>query len=382
MSVAPNELESIASRYAAEAIRLDSQGAKPLAIQYYQKAVESLLKLVKLYPDYKLNKVYMDRAMAYQQRIKALQEIRVYNEDSNGESKDSVESKAEFEDLIMKEKPNVSWDEVVGLEDAKNALKESIVYPTERPDLFPLGWPRGILLYGPPGNGKTLLAAATASEIRGYFINVDAASMMSKWLGEAEKNVAKLFRMARKLTQKENVPVILFIDEVDSLLGTRSNEIGGEIRVRNQFLTEMDGINSKDTKLQLYVIGATNKPWSLDWAFLRRFQKRIFVGLPNYEARLKMFTQYTALLNKDKNLRFEELAKATENYSASDIRDICQSVQLKVVNELFASGKANEATTRSITNKDFEEILQNRKPSVSPEMIKAYQRWTEQFKAL
>ena len=93
-----------------------------------------------------------------------------------------------FNLLLMKEKPDISWKEVVGLDDAKNALRESIVYPSKRPDLFPLGWPRGMLLYGPPGCGKTILAAATASEIDGYFINVDAASMMSKWLGEAEKN--------------------------------------------------------------------------------------------------------------------------------------------------------------------------------------------------
>lgn len=386
MSVAPNELENVASKYAAEAIRLDSQGSRPLAIQYYQKAVELLLKLVRLYPDYKLNKVYVERAKAYQNRIKALQEVRSYDEEEeprNDGKSDTVETvKAEFDELIMKDKPDVSWDEVVGLEDAKDALKESIVYPAERPDLFPLGWPKGILLYGPPGNGKTLLAAATASEINGYFINVDAASMMSKWLGEAEKNVAKLFNMARKLAQKEEVPVILFIDELDSLLGTRSNEIGGEIRVKNQFLTEMDGIHGKNAKLQLYVIGATNKPWSLDWPFLRRFQKRIFVGLPNYEARLKLFKHYTAPLNVDENLELEKLAKVSEGYSASDIRDVCQSVQLKLVNELFASGKAKESTTRSITMQDFINSMNNRKPSVSQEMIRAYQRWTEQFKAL
>ncbi|GIU72498.1 MAG: ATPase AAA [Candidatus Nitrosocaldaceae archaeon] len=387
MSVAPNELENVASKYAAEAIRLDSQGARPLAIQYYQKAVDLLLKLVRLYPDYKLNRIYVERARAYQNRIKALQEVRTYDDEerdvNNGKNDNNVETvKAEFDELIMKDKPDVKWDEVVGLEDAKDALKESIVYPAERPDLFPLGWPKGILLYGPPGNGKTLLAAATASEINGYFINVDAASMMSKWLGEAEKNVAKLFNMARRLAQKENVPVILFIDELDSLLGTRSNEIGGEIRVKNQFLTEMDGINGKNSKLQLYVVGATNKPWSLDWPFLRRFQKRIFVGLPNYEARLKLFEHYTAPLNIDASLKLEELAKITEGYSASDIRDVCQSVQLKLVNELFASGKVNESNTRSITIKDFTKILKNRKPSVSQEMIRAYERWTEQFRAL
>ncbi|MFQ5941723.1 MAG: AAA family ATPase [Nitrososphaerales archaeon] len=395
MALAPQELENNASRLAEEAIRHDSQGSRGMAIQRYQGAVESLLKLVRLYPDYNLNKIYVERAKTYQNRIKALQESRGFDEsdsalsrhngNGNGISDGAVETlKANFDDLVIKDKPKISWDEVVGLEDAKRALNESIVYPAQRPDLFPLGWPKGILLYGPPGNGKTLIAAATASEIAGYFINVDAASMMSKWLGEAEKNVAKLFSMARSTAQKENIPVILFVDELDSLLGTRANEVGGEIRVKNQFLTEMDGIVSKSKDLQLYVIGATNKPWSLDPPFLRRFQKRIFISLPDTAARLQMYKLYTSQLNVDGNLKLEDLAKVAEGYSASDIRDICQSVQLRVVNELFESGKANEndAKTRSIITNDFKDSLKSRRPSVSVEMLRAYARWTEQFRAL
>jgi len=289
----------------------------------------------------------------------------------------------------MKEKPDVTWAQVIGLDDAKSALRESIVYPTKRPDLFPLGWPKGMLLYGPPGTGKTMLAAATANEMDGYFINVDASSMMSKWLGEAEKNVSKLFSMARKYAEKEGKPVILFVDEVDSLLGSRNSEVGGEVRTKNQFLTEMDGVNGKGKQLMLYVIGATNKPWSLDWPFLRRFQKRIYVSLPTQAARENLFEQYTAPLSKNYDVNNAELAKLFDGYSASDIKDVCQSAQIKTVHEIFNSPDYHEPVEgeepvqpRDLTTADFKNIMSRRKPSVSVEMIRAYHKWSEEFQAL
>jgi SpoVK/Ycf46/Vps4 family AAA+-type ATPase len=404
MILAPQELENSASKYAAEAIRLDSQGSRIKAIQFYQRAIEALNKLIQIYPEYKLNKIYLERSNAYLNRIKSLQmsnvleveeakfdEAFVRNDVDNSERKIGNEMRKpkeslgeEFGSLIMEEKPNISWNEVIGLDDAKRAIRESIVYPTKRSDLFPLGWPKGILLYGPPGCGKTLLAAAAAAEIDGYFVNVDAAAMMSKWLGEAEKNVSKLFGMANRLYESENIPILLFIDEIDSLIGTRNGEVGGEIRVKNQFLTEMDGINNKSKNTKLYVIGATNKPWSLEAGFLRRFQKRIYVTLPDNDSRNYLFRQYTMPLKKDKTLKIDELSKLVQGYSASDIKDICQAAQLRVVNELFESGKAMEAQSnpRSISMNDFKEIIKMRKPSVSIDMIRAYMKWSEQFKAL
>ena len=398
MSLAPQELENTASQYASEAIKFDSQGARGMAITHYQQAIDALMKLLQLYPNSKLNPIYKERCNSYHNRINVLQahggvEPAV---DPNASAKVQTESvqrqnnENDFEELIMKEKPNVTWEQVIGLDEPKKALRQSIIYPIKRPDLFVnVGWPKGILLYGPPGTGKTMLAAATANEMDGYFINVDASSMMSKWLGEAEKNVSNLFKMARTHSEKENKTVILFIDELDSLLGARASEVGGEVRARNQFLTEMDGINDKGKSLMLYVVGATNKPWSLDDPFLRRFQKRIYVSLPEQETRENLFAQYTSQLNKNSTVNNAELAKIFDGYSASDIKDVCQAAQLKIVDELFNSPDYHEPVEgekpmypRDLSTSDFEEIMQRRKPSVSSEMIRAYHKWSETYQAL
>jgi SpoVK/Ycf46/Vps4 family AAA+-type ATPase len=385
---ASQELEKNATNYALEAVRLDKQGSKGMAIMMYQKAIESLLKLVQLYPEYSLNKVYIQRAIAYQERIKALQgavaPVEPQNDARDVEATKSAEGgKSSYEELILAEKPNVKWEEVVGLDSAKKAVKEAIVYPVQRPDLFPLGWPRGILLFGPPGCGKTLLAAAVATEIDAGFLSIDAASIMSKWLGEAEQNVAKLFGSVRKSAQVGK-PAIVFIDELDSLMGKHSNEVGGEVRVRNQFLKEMDGIVDKGKSLHVYVIGATNKPWDLDWAFIRRFQKRILVPLPDHHTRLMMFKLYTSHLKLATDVDLHELARISEGFSGSDIRDVCQSAQLKTIGEFFESGQANDklAKPRFLTMDDFRQILEERKPSVSLDMLALYNRWFDAFKAL
>ena len=392
---ASNELEKAATAYALDAVRLDKQGQKGRAITLYQKAIESLLQLVQLYPEYGLNKVYVQRAIAYQERIKSLQGAvsssemnEAANNDSGGggstmEGNGNGSNGKPNEELVMTERPKVNWQEVVGLDTAKKAVKEAIVYPVQRPDLFPLGWPRGILLFGPPGCGKTLLAAAVATEIDANFYSIDAASIMSKWLGEAEQNVAKLFGSARK-SATEGKPAIVFVDELDSLMGNHSNEVGGEIRVKNQFLKEMDGIVDKGKPLHVYVIGATNKPWDLDWAFIRRFQKRILVPLADHATRLNMLKLYSSNLQIDEDVDLVELARLAEGFSGSDIRDVCQSAQLSLIGEFFESGKAmdKEAKPRSLTMADFRQILEERKPSVSLDMLSQYNRWFEAFKAL
>jgi len=377
---AAEELEKLAVRYATEAIQLDRQGSRGLAISKYQRAVEILLKLCALYPSAPQNRVYMEHAESYQKRIKDLQEQVTHQEPLETSS---MGKSAKFEQLVISEKPNIRWDDIANLKDAKRAIEESVVFPVKRPDLFPLGWPRGILFFGPPGCGKTLLAAAIATEINAAFYCVDAASIMSKWLGESERNVAHLFQNARAVSENGQ-PAIIFLDEIDSLVGIRSEEVGGEIRTRNQFLKEMDSVVDKSRSLHVYIVGATNKPWALDEPFIRRFQKRVFVPLPNPQARLEMFKILSKNLKLASDIDFEELARLTDGYSGSDIRDIFQSGQLKVVREFFELGDPadKQSSARQITMQDFRTILSERRPSVSQEMLKYYDRWFETFKAL
>jgi SpoVK/Ycf46/Vps4 family AAA+-type ATPase len=372
---ASEELEQMAVKYANEAIRFDKEGARNNAISRYDRAIEILLKLCALYPEAPQNKLYAQHVETFKKRVQELKEGR------SDPAFDSTSNKTiKLEQMVLTEKPNIKWNEIANLHEAKKAIEEAVIFPVKRPDLFPLGWPKGILFFGPPGCGKTLLAAAIATEIDASFYSIDAASIMSKWLGESEKNVSELFNSARH-TSTDSKPAIIFIDEIDSLVGIRGDEVGGEVRMRNQFLKEMDNVLDKKRLSHVYVIGATNKPWVLDEPFIRRFQRRIYVPLPGNEARKEMFSIYTNGLNLSNDVDAEILINRTEGYSGSDIRDVFQGAQTRVVRELFENNGAR-GQARAITMDDFREVLKKRKPSVSAQMLSLYDRWFDTYKAL
>ncbi len=381
MSGGREYLEALAKKYVNEAMINEKVGNKIDAAKNYRKAAEILMTILNNYRNDPMINIYRSVAEGYIKKAKELEEeskisISVLGGDIKAIQNDNENIEEALQDFIVIEKPSIRFEDIIGLEEAKQAILDSIVYPVKRPDLFPLGWPRGILLFGPPGCGKTMLAAAIANEIDGIFMQVDAANIMSKWLGEAEKKIAMIFNYARGVGSSK--PVIIFIDEADALLGGYENEIGGEARVRNQLLKELDGLSEKGRKHFIYVIAATNKPWKLDLGFLRRFQKRIYISSPNKEARKSLFEYYLKFIKITDDVNIDFLAEKTEGYSASDIRDIVLEAYLRTVRELFKSNAISN-NPRPVTMNDFIEVLNRRKPSISNSMIKRYEEWAKNF---
>lgn len=369
-----NELERMAAEKAKEAVYLDRIGAREKAYVKYKETVDILTKLYFMTEDDTIRSVYLEKIREYQRRIQLIDTKRVVI--SEGDTKTTgVEEGPEW---ILKDRPRVNWEDIIGIDEAKRAIRESIVYPKMKPELFPLGWPTGILLFGPPGCGKTLIGAAVANEIDAAFFYVDAATVMSKWLGESEKNIAQLFITARNACKKQGAAII-FIDEIDSLTSVRYIEVGGEARARNQLLKEMDSLTEKGKREYLYVIGATNKPWMLDEPFIRRFQKRIYVPLPNLNARAALFSYYTKDLKLGQSVDTWQLAVMTEGYSAADIRDICMEVQLKIAREFFEEGSVEKTEPRVIEMQDFLEIISKRKSSIILENLKKLEEWAAKY---
>ncbi|KAJ2610899.1 Vacuolar protein sorting-associated protein 4 [Coemansia sp. RSA 1804] len=236
-----------------------------------------------------------------------------------------------LEGAILSDKPNVHWDDVAGLDGAKEALKEAVILPIKFPQLFTgkrTPW-RGILLYGPPGTGKSYLAKAVATEANSTFYAVSSSDLVSKWMGESERLVKNLFAMAR-----ENKPSIIFIDEVDSLCGTRGEgESEASRRIKTELLVQMNGVGNDDTGI--LVLGATNIPWALDTAIRRRFEKRIYIPLPDAAARARMFQLHIGntpctLTQRDYRL----LAERTAGYSGSDIAVIVRDALMQPIRKV------------------------------------------------
>ncbi|EDV29048.1 expressed hypothetical protein [Trichoplax adhaerens] len=254
------------------------------------------------------------------------------DEDSDNEDPDKKKLANQLSGAIVMEKPNVKWSDVAGLEGAKEALKEAVILPIKFPHLFTgkrTPW-KGILLYGPPGTGKSYLAKAVATEANNSaFISVSSSDLVSKWLGESERLVKQLFQMAR-----DNKPAIIFIDEIDSLCSSRSeNESESARRIKTEFLVQMQGVGNDNDGI--LVLGATNIPWVLDPAIRRRFEKRIYIPLPEFPARIKMFELHIGnTVNTLTQEDFKELGRHSDGYSGADIGIVVRDALMQPVRKV------------------------------------------------
>ncbi|XP_065601342.1 katanin p60 ATPase-containing subunit A-like 2 [Cyrtonyx montezumae] len=289
--------------------------------------------------------------------------------------------------------PNVKWDDIIGLDAAKRLVKEAVVYPIRYPQLFTgiLSPWKGLLLYGPPGTGKTLLAKAVATECNTTFFNISASTIVSKWRGDSEKLVRVLFELARY-----HAPSTIFLDELESVMSQRGSVSGGEHegsrRMKTELLVQMDGLSRSDDLV--FVLAASNLPWELDSAMLRRLEKRILVDLPNQEARRAMIQHWLPPLSNSRgvelrtDLDYSLLGQETDGYSGSDIKLVCKEAAMRPVRKVFDALENRLPGTQlaticldTITTADFLDVIAHTKPSAK-KLSQKYTAWQRDFESV
>ncbi|XP_038901976.1 protein SUPPRESSOR OF K(+) TRANSPORT GROWTH DEFECT 1-like [Benincasa hispida] len=329
--------------------------------------------------------------------------------EGDGENPEHAKLQAGLSSAIVREKPNVKWNDVAGLDSAKQALKEAVILPVKFPQFFTgkrRPW-RAFLLYGPPGTGKSYLAKAVATEADSTFFSISSSDLVSKWMGESEKLVSNLFQMAR-----DSAPSIIFIDEIDSLCGQRGegNESEASRRIKTELLVQMQGVGHNDHKV--LVLAATNTPYALDQAIRRRFDKRIYIPLPDLKARQHMFKVHLGDTPNNLTERdFESLARRTEGFSGSDISVCVKDVLFEPVRktqdamffiktsdgmwvpcgpkqpgavqitmeELAAKELASKILPPPISRRDFDKVLARQRPTVSTSDLGVHEKFTKEF---
>ena len=307
------------------------------------------------------------------------------NTNNNNQKKDdkSIVTK-DLRDKILSEivesKPDVKFDDVVGLVEAKQILKEIIIIPNLRPDLFTglRSPPRGLLLFGPPGTGKTMIAKAVATECKCTFFSISASSLTSKYLGESEKLVRALFQLAYEMQ-----PSVVFIDEIESILSKRKEDENDAMkRLKTEFLIQFDGVGSSEEN-RVLIIGATNRPFDLDPAVIRRLPKRVYVGPFNDEDKKgfikKIITQNKCNISDEE---FMKIAKMCNNYSNSDLKELCREAAYEPLRELNSSSLKKVSELRPITFDDFNKAIRKVRGTLTEGILKQLEKWNQDFGAL
>ncbi|XP_006161861.1 fidgetin-like protein 1 isoform X2 [Tupaia chinensis] len=280
---------------------------------------------------------------------------------------------------IMDHGPPVSWEDIAGVEFAKATIKEIVVWPMLRPDIFTglRGPPKGILLFGPPGTGKTLIGKCIASQSGATFFSISASSLTSKWVGEGEKMVRALFTVARC-----QQPSVIFIDEIDSLLSQRGDgEHESSRRIKTEFLVQLDGATTSSED-RILVVGATNRPQEIDEAARRRLVKRLYIPLPEASARkqivINLMAREQCCLSEEE---IERVVQHSDGFSGADMTQLCREASLGPIRSLQTTDIATITPdqVRPIAYTDFENAFRTVRPSVSPKDLELYENWNKTF---
>lgn len=336
---------------------LAEQSDGRLARAYLRDANELLDIAVKL----------KDKARKEQPKAKPEKRLQKSTTDSGDEDSGDTENLAS--QWQLSERPNIKLDDVAGLDEVKEALREDVILAFSHPDIyerFKVDGGGGVLMFGPPGNGKTFIAKAIAGELDAAFFTVDASQIKDKYVGETEKNMRRLFEEARK-----NERAVIFIDEIDALLQKRGRQ---KVNAVTQFLILADGISSDSGGCMLLLLGATNKPWGIDEAALRpgRFGKQIYVGLPDKAAREAIVQYCLKEVPVEDGFPFEDIADKTEGLSGADMAEICRRAKKKAILRQIDSGQDEVVTTE-----DIQTIIKKLSSSVSAEQLIAYEKWRD-----
>ncbi|ESU42515.1 Putative AAA family protein [Giardia duodenalis] len=384
----------LAKQHRAMAIEYEEKGVFVGAIRSYKLAAEGFLKAAMFYEDKVWSDMYKKQAMDIITRLDQIHDAQakgmlrppkspigankndMRQNPPNKEDKAGDPLSAAISNAIVRMKPDVKWDDVVGLEKAKEALKEAVILPLMFPQLFQgkrEPW-RGILLYGCPGTGKSFLAKAVAAECDATFFSISSSDLVSKYVGESARLIKALFEMARAEKQ-----AVIFIDEIDALASSRGGgeESDASRQIKTEFLVQMQGVGK--TGGNVLVLGATNYPESLDSAIRRRFEKRIEIVLPDAAARKNIIrsgigTTPNLLTDND----FAELGEKTSNYSGSDLSILCREALMIPIRELqraeyfskregfYYPCEANDAGAEKLSLSDFTLNSEDRKLGVPP----------------